>query len=71
MVKEYPNCRNRKDEVIRFHQGYPEATLLILDDDTSLGALPQHLKDKWVKTSPLKGFNQAALEEAIRITESM
>ncbi len=40
---------------------------LILDDDSSLQSLPSDSKSRWVQTSPLKGFDDEALKQAIGI----
>lgn len=37
---------------------------IIIDDDNSLHDLPPVLKEKWVQTFPLKGFDDAAFEQA-------
>ncbi|MBK8672891.1 MAG: hypothetical protein IPN93_07865 [Bacteroidetes bacterium] len=40
---------------------------VILDDDKSINALPENIKDRWVSTNPLIGFDKESLEKALRI----
>ncbi len=40
---------------------------IIIDDDQSINALPDYIKDRWVATRPLIGFDKEALEKALLI----
>ncbi len=40
---------------------------VIIDDDTSLHALPENIKSRWVATKPLIGFDKAAYQMALNI----
>ena len=42
---------------------------VIIDDDPSLNDFPLFLKQKWVKTKPLIGFNEEAMTEAFKILQ--
>jgi hypothetical protein len=40
---------------------------LIIDDDLSINGLPENIKERWVMTKPLLGFDGEALEKALTI----
>lgn len=40
---------------------------VIIDDDPSINALPDSIKERWVVTRPLVGFDKEALEKALFI----
>lgn len=40
---------------------------VIIDDDQSINALPEYLKERWVATRPSIGFDKEALEKALLI----
>lgn len=59
---------NRRDEVLQWAQVYgKDKQYIIIDDDSSLQDLPPAVKSHWVKTQPMIGFNQEALEQALKI----
>ena len=45
------------------------APSIIIDDDSSLHDLPPTLKEKWVQTAPLKGFDDTAFEKAVLLLQ--
>jgi hypothetical protein len=47
----------------------PNAKYVILDDDLSINNLPPEIKDNWVKTQSLLGFNKECLSQAIKILQ--
>jgi hypothetical protein len=40
---------------------------VIIDDDSSINSLPDKIKERWVSTKPLIGFDKEALEKALQI----
>lgn len=44
-----------------------EQNYVIIDDDQSINALPEYIKERWVATRPSIGFDKEALEKAILI----
>lgn len=40
---------------------------VVIDDDTSLYALPESIKSRWVVTKPLVGFDKVAYQKALDI----
>jgi len=42
---------------------------MIIDDDLSLHGLPKTMKNRWVCTKPLLGFNEEALKQALILTQ--
>ena len=40
---------------------------VIIDDDTSIHALPEFIKARWVRTSALIGFDAACLQKAMQV----
>ncbi|WP_299134982.1 HAD domain-containing protein [uncultured Tenacibaculum sp.] len=60
----YNNCKNRKDEVLKFIKETKVSDFLIIDDDKSLNGLELMYKQKLILTSYLKGFDKSKLEEA-------
>jgi hypothetical protein len=44
---------------------------VIIDDDLSLGSLTTEIKERWVSTKPLIGFDKDAKEKALAIWEKM
>jgi len=40
---------------------------VIIDDDLSINALPEYIKERWVATRPSVGFDKEALEKALLI----
>ncbi|RPE08455.1 hypothetical protein EGT74_15525 [Chitinophaga lutea] len=54
-------------DVVGWLAMYGENRYVIIDDDTSLDALPAAVKRRWVKTSPAIGLNDEAAEKALTI----
>jgi len=44
-----------------------EQNYVIIDDDLSINALPEFIKERWVATRPSIGFDKEALEKALLI----
>lgn len=44
---------------------------VIIDDDVSLNGLPENIKERWVSTKPLVGFDKNASEKALNILAKM
>lgn len=63
-VPEYEDCKNRKDEVLKFIAEFKELDFLIIDDDKSLNGLECGIKEKLILTELTKGFNSEKLKEA-------
>ncbi|MCU0439246.1 MAG: HAD domain-containing protein [Raineya sp.] len=45
------------------------ASYIIIDDDISLHGLPQSIKERWICTKPLLGFDEKVLQEALKLLE--
>ena len=59
---------NRLHEVWQWAEAYGQDNqYVIIDDDSSLQDLPPAIKSHWVKTQPMIGLNQNALEQALQI----
>lgn len=57
---------NRKEELIRcFNAKHSKGRFIIIDDDKSLNALPDFLKDKLIQTSGSVGLTDYLANEAI------
>jgi hypothetical protein len=57
---------NRKEELIRwFNAKNSKGRFIIIDDDKSLNALPEFLKDKLIQTSGSVGLTDYLADEAI------
>lgn len=57
---------NRKDEILNwYHSQKNETNFIIIDDDKSLNALPQSLKEKLIQTSATVGLTNYLADEAI------
>ncbi|MEM6684776.1 MAG: HAD domain-containing protein [Bacteroidota bacterium] len=66
-LPENTNRLNRKDELVNwFSNRYTSGHFIIIDDDKSLNALPQKLKDRLIQTSGSVGLTDSLAEEAIR-----
>ncbi len=63
-VPEYADCRNRKEEVLKFITEFNISDFLIIDDDKSLNGLESEIKESLVLTELTKGFNSEKLKEA-------
>lgn len=58
------NALRRKDELLEwFNNHASERDFLIIDDDSSLYDLPENLKKRWIKTSPLVGLTSGLISE--------
>lgn len=60
---------SRKVEIESFLHNQPSSNVLILDDDKSLHALPPKLKNFWIQTDQMFGFDRPKLFEAIQKLE--
>lgn len=65
----YEDCKNRKEEILKFIKDKRITKYLILDDDNSLNGLNKEIKEKLVKTDYLIGFSEDNLIQAKRILE--
>lgn len=62
-LKDNTNYLSRKDEILNwFNLNGVNEEFLIIDDDTSLNALPVFLKDNLILTSPLIGLTDSHLD---------
>ncbi len=64
-LPEYPDCKTRKEEIVKFIEEFKFKDFLIIDDDKSLNGLDQIHKEKLILTELQKGFNMEKLELAI------
>lgn len=63
---------NRKEELIRwFNAENSKGRFIIIDDDKSLNALPEFLKDKLIQTSGSVGLTDYLADEAIDKIEKL
>lgn len=63
---------NRKEELIRwFNAEHSKGRFIIIDDDKSLNALPEFLKDKLIQTSGSVGLTDYLADEAIDKIEKL
>ena len=65
-LPEYSDCKNRKEEVIKFLTEFEVSDFLIIDDDKSLNGLDIEIKKNLISTQLTTGFNIEKLEEAIK-----
>ena len=72
ITDRYSNL-NRKQEIMDWHASHPDLNepFVILDDDKSLNALPHHLKEHLVLTSPLIGLTDELADLAISILNTL
>jgi hypothetical protein len=63
-LPEYADCRNRKEEVLKFIAEFKASDFLIIDDDKSLNGLESGIKESLILTELTKGFNSEKLKEA-------
>ncbi|PCJ64858.1 MAG: hypothetical protein COA58_11320 [Bacteroidetes bacterium] len=68
-LPEYPDCKTRKDEILRFINEHKTSDFLIIDDDKSLNGLEERYKEKLILTELQKGFDKEKLKLAIRKIE--
>ena len=59
---EYPNCKNRREEVLRFIEEFATSEFIIFDDDKPLNGLNEKHKERLVLTDLLKGLDDEKLE---------
>lgn len=65
-LPENTNHLNRKDELIDwFNAKHLNEKFLIIDDDKSLNALPEFLKDRLIQTSGSVGLTDSLADEAL------
>ncbi len=64
-LPNYTDCRNRKEEIVKFISEFELSDFLIIDDDKSLNGLENEIKSKLISTELTKGFNSEKLKEAI------
>lgn len=63
-LPEYGDCKNRKEEVLKFITEFKTSNFLIIDDDKSLNGLENGIINKLILTELTKGFNSRKLKEA-------
>lgn len=63
-LPEYADCKNRKEEVLKFITEFNTSDFLIIDDDKSLNGLENGIKENLILTELTKGFNSEKLKEA-------
>ena len=63
-LPEYTDCKNRKEEILKFIAEFKVLNFLIIDDDKSLNGLESEIKEKLILTELMKGFNLERLNEA-------
>tara|TARA_R110002033_G_scaffold170433_3_gene212934 strand:+ start:86451 stop:87167 length:717 start_codon:yes stop_codon:yes gene_type:complete len=63
-LPEYADCKNRKEEVLKFITEFKITDFLIIDDDKSLNGLESGIKKYLISTELVKGFNSEKLKEA-------
>jgi len=59
----YADCKNRKEEVLKFISEFKATDFLIIDDDKSLNGLESGIKKHLISTELTKGFNTEKLIE--------
>ncbi|NIK93668.1 hypothetical protein GZ212_16045 [Mangrovimonas sp. CR14] len=64
-LPEYADCKNRKEEIIKFISQRNTSDFLIIDDDKSLNGLENEIKNRLILTELTKGFNSEKLKEAM------
>jgi len=69
-LPEYADCKNRKEEVLKFIAEFKPSNFLIIDDDKSLNGLESEIKENFILTELTKGFNLEKLNEAIEKMKS-
>lgn len=65
-LPEYADCRNRKEEILKFITEFKVSDFLIIDDDKSLNGLKSGIKECLILTELTKGFNSEKLKEATK-----
>lgn len=67
-LPENVNNLSRKEEIVNwFNVNHVNEHFVIIDDDKSLNALPDFLKEHLVQTSPYIGLTEEHLESAMKI----
>ncbi len=63
-LEDNTTCVSRKDEIVNwFNLNNVNEEFIIIDDDTSLNALPSFLKDNLILTSPMIGLTDSHHDE--------
>lgn len=63
-LPEYENCKNRKEEILKFVNENDISDFIIIDDDKSLNGLESRIKNRLILTELTKGLNSEKLKEA-------
>ncbi|WMI68198.1 HAD domain-containing protein [Mangrovimonas sp. YM274] len=63
-LPQYAECKNRKEEILKFLTEFKISDFLIIDDDKTLNGLENTIKNKLILTELTKGFNSEKLKEA-------
>lgn len=62
---------NRAEELLKWiNSPGADKNYVIIDDDTSIHALPEAIKEHWVKTSALIGFDETSRLKAMAILQT-
>ncbi|WP_437921614.1 CPCC family cysteine-rich protein [Sphingobacterium sp. LRF_L2] len=64
---ELSQLLDRGTEIKEWVENKEEENYVIIDDDQSINALPDYIKERWVTTRPSIGFDKEALEKALLI----
>lgn len=65
-LPQYQDCKNRKEEILKFIHEFNISSFLIIDDDKSLNELEEQDKQKLVLTQLPKGFSAEQLQIAVQ-----
>lgn len=63
-LPEFKDCKNRREEVLKFITEFKASEFLIIDDDKSLNGLESGIRESLILTELTKGFNSEKLKEA-------
>ncbi len=63
-IPVYPDCKNRKEEILTFIDEFKISNYLIIDDDKSLNGLDDIYKENLILTDFMKGFDKEKLKSA-------
>lgn len=66
-VTRFVDFKSRDIEITDWVNHHPTEKFIIIDDDKSLRNLPDSIKDVWVETQFLTGFNDTAFNTAQQI----
>lgn len=71
-LPENTGSLNRRDELLRwFDSNSSLDDFIIIDDDKSLNALPNHLKERLIQTSASVGLTDYLADEAIELMKAL